>query len=92
FVGFSTTLSMGGVSFARLLTGSVCLELTRRIRRLLSFSRSTTFGYISYKYYVSSNALPFDDEIDMASSVWTSHIQGNTSQYPGYGGTIQTWA
>jgi hypothetical protein len=38
---------MGGVSFARLLTGPVCFELTRRIRRLLSFSRSTTFGYIS---------------------------------------------
>jgi hypothetical protein len=38
---------MGGVSFARLLTGPVCFELTRRIRRLSSFSRSTTFGYIS---------------------------------------------
>jgi len=47
WVGFSVTLSMGGVSFARLATGPVCFVLTRRIRRLPSFSRSTTFGYVS---------------------------------------------
>jgi hypothetical protein len=34
----------------------VCFELTRRIRRLLSFSRSTTFGYISRFAAFTSNA------------------------------------
>src|SRR5215510_10075688 len=69
-VGFSTTLSMGGVSLARLLTGPVYLELTRRIRRLLSFSRSTTFGYISDPFANLLKSLGEDDRSRLTPLGW----------------------
>ena len=62
FVGFSTTLNMGGVSFTRSPNRVVCVELTRRIRRLSSFSRSTTFGYISTRLASPSRLLLLNDK------------------------------